>query len=201
MTIERKRWAQRAQALRLEQLAAIRSRAEQWRNGLVGLTALLGVAAVVKGPEVAADLSADARSTVVNLMTGAFAALVTGSLLAMFAAFGVPGRKQLMTGEALQVWEEREAAKARAAVLAGALVFLGGLVLVGLATRHAALSPGKPDNVISVKARGDVICGSLVSGTDRLRIKRRTEVGSPVVTNVPFAQISELALVEDCPRP
>ncbi len=108
-----------------------------------------------------------------------------------------------MTGEALQEGEERQAAKARSALLAGAFVFLasGGLVLIGLATRHTALNQEQSEDLISVGVGEEVVCGTLVSGVGELESKTTTDAGSLVTIGVPFAEVSELTLVAECPGP
>ena len=47
MSVERLRWAEKAQELRFTQLDMVRRQAESWRTGLTGITALLGAVLIV----------------------------------------------------------------------------------------------------------------------------------------------------------
>jgi hypothetical protein len=80
----------RAQKADLDQLDRFRKSAENWRNGLTGLTALLGVATAIRGPELAAELSTDTRKWVVLIQLAGLFFLLLGALFAMNAAYGMP---------------------------------------------------------------------------------------------------------------
>jgi hypothetical protein len=49
MSLDPKRWAQKAQELKFTQLDSARRQAEGWRTGLGGLTTLLSAALIIKG--------------------------------------------------------------------------------------------------------------------------------------------------------
>lgn len=139
-TLARKRWAQRAQQAEFEQLDAVRARAEQWRNGLAGLTALLTTVTIIQGPETIAKLSKGIRNDVVNELTSAFLLLLLGSFLAMLAAFGWPSKEMLLTGERLARWEREQTRRARRILRVAAACLLLGVLLVGFATRSVLLA-------------------------------------------------------------
>jgi hypothetical protein len=92
------RWAEIAEAMKFDQLARVRGLAEQWRTGLIALTALVGVASLVRGPQTAKELPAGARTGVGVLLVVAFLLLLAGSVLSMLAAYGpLAGLPQMMS--------------------------------------------------------------------------------------------------------
>lgn len=199
MSLDRKRWAQRAHDLQLDQLSAVRARAEQWRNGLVGLTALLAVVTIVDGPDSADKLPPDVLDNAVALLSSAFSLLVVGTLLTMFAAFGVPGRKQLLTGESLEQWERTQAGQARAALIIGATVFVVGLVLVGSATRVVVLNSGPATKLLQVHTDRTSVCGRLVASSDNALTIDLGSAGATSTTVIAFSDVVELQVPEVCP--
>lgn len=196
VSLDRKRWAQRAHELQFSQLAAIQARAEQWRNGLVSLTALFAVVTIVKGPDTASKLSREVLHDVVSISSWAFSLLVVGALLTMFAAYGVPGRRQLLTGEALEQWERAQAGRARLAMLGGAIFSVTGLLLVGIATRDVILDSGRNSPLVEVHLPGnETTCGRLIgSSNESLTI----EIEPTSTTVVPLKTVTRLRVPDRC---
>lgn len=198
--LARKRWAQRALALEFEQLDVIRARAEQWRNGLAGLTALLATVTIIKGPDTTAKLSESTRTAVVNQLTWGFLLLLVGSLLAMLAAFGWPSGAMLLTGERLASWENAEASRARCILRLAAVCSVVGILLVGLATRAVLLERSEPSQRVLVDRGETVVCGEFTSADDGvLTLLIEDRLGDKVPTVVPFDAVSALRIVEECP--
>lgn len=201
--IARKRWAQRAQQLEFDELDAVRARAERWRNGLIGLTALLATVTIVKGPDTASALSDGARTEVVDQLTWAFVLLVFGSLAAMRAAFGWPAREMLLTGERLSKWEALEARRARWWLRLAAASMIVGVLLTGASTRRVLLDEKESEHLVLVDVgESKPLCGKLQrSAASELSLKVRDAFGDEVGRRIPHAQISRLRPVGTCPEP
>lgn len=197
----RKMWALRAQQLPLEQLASVRARAEQWRNGLTGLTALLAAVTIVKGPSTTEKLPAAVRDAVVDQLTWAFIALLAGSLAAMIAAFGWPASEMLVTGETLASWEAREARRARLTLKLAALCLVIGVALTGWATRNVMLSPEEAAAILAVEqSDGTIVCGAFGAGNrDSLEIESTDALGDKATATVDYADITRIREVAECP--
>jgi hypothetical protein len=202
-TLPRKRWAQRAQELEFEQLDGVRARAEQWRNGLTGLTALLATVTIIKGPDTAANLSDATRTDVVNQLTWAFLLLLLGSLLAMLAAFGWPSGEMLLTGERLAAWERDETRRARRIFRAAALCLVVGVLLVGVSTRSVLLEEPKREHHVVVDTGGSrLVCGVLQRGDGGvLTLTVADPLGDQIERTIRFRDIVRLRTVEECPSP
>ncbi|MFI8092605.1 hypothetical protein ACIF9R_30495 [Streptomyces sp. NPDC086080] len=164
MSVERKRWAQRAQELRLQQLPAAREQAEAWRAGLAGMTTLLGVVLVVKGRETVSDLAPWTRVTVAVLLVTALGILVSATVLAVRAAAGTPGAEILLTGEGLREWTRTEVRVVGRRIRCAALLTLAALSLLVTALAFTWFGPmpepAKP--TVRVVTRSESMCGELV---------------------------------------
>jgi len=80
--------AERIRRLQETELERVRERAARWRDGLVGITALISGVLVVRGPESVSGLAAWARWSVGVAMLVAIAAAVAAGVNAIAAAFG-----------------------------------------------------------------------------------------------------------------
>ncbi|MER7486595.1 hypothetical protein ABTY20_12000 [Streptomyces sp. NPDC126497] len=164
MSIERKRWAQRAQELRLQQLPAARAQAEAWRTGLAGMTTLLGVVLVVKGRETVGELAPWTRVTVAVLLVAALTGLVAATVLAVRAAAGTPGEEILLTGEGLREWTRTEVGDVGRRIRWAALLTSAALALLvtalGFTWFGPVPEPAKP--TVRVVTRSGSLCGELV---------------------------------------
>lgn len=200
MNITDKRWAQLAERLKLEQLDGARRQAESWRTGLGGLTTLLAAVTIVKGPDTIGNLSGGWRITVVVLLGSAFAALTTGTLLAVRAASGRP-EDIFLTGPNLKAWTRREVRAIRRAIRGAATLLVVGLVLVAVAVGTTWLllprDSGAPGTVQVVTVDAHV-CGELVS-VDRTSVTLDLDPGPktrPLM--VPLDRLVSMAPVASC---
>lgn len=197
MSIERKRWAQRAQELRLEQLSTARKQAEAWRAGLAGMTALLGVVLVVKGRETVGDLVPWTRVTVAVLLVTTFGGLVAATVFAVRAAAGTPGEEILLTGEGLREWTRKEVRAIARRIWCAALLTLAALSLLvtalGFTWFGPASDPAKP--MVRVVTRGESMCGELVgtAGDDVV-------VKGEILRKTPIKWIVSIEPVKSCSR-
>lgn len=141
MSIDRWRWAQKAHELRFTQLDMARRQAETWRNGLTGVTALLGAALVVRSSRDVVALAVPYRLVVLTLACAALAAMVTATLLAIRAASGVPGDECLLTGEDLERWTQREVIRVQRAIRTAGALSVAGLCALIAATGTIWLAP------------------------------------------------------------
>jgi hypothetical protein len=159
-----KRWAQRANAIQFGELAAIRATAEQWRNGLAGLTALLSAGTLLASPTLASHLDPGPQLAVGLLAVAGLLALLYGTWRAMDAAFGVPAKEQYITGEWLQEWEHQQADQAVNALTVARWAFLAGLLLTiaAAATAYGFASPST-STLARVQTRTGTWCGQLSS--------------------------------------
>jgi hypothetical protein len=130
----------------------------------------------------------------------AFLLLVTGSLLAMRAAFGVPSTIWL-TGENLARWEADEARRAQSALTAAKIVFVVGVACVAIATGITWIN-NKPSAAASLAVRTaakDPICGELVDGNGtRLRITVKDAAGKRT-EEIQLTDVKQLTIVKSCP--
>ncbi|MFE7633431.1 MULTISPECIES: hypothetical protein [unclassified Kitasatospora] len=192
-----RRWAELARELEFTRLPELRRQAEGWRTGLTGLTALLTVLALLKGRDNLADLPEWARLTATGLLVGAFALLVTGSLLAMRAAHGAPEEEILLGGQALRRWTEREASRVTTALArASACCVLGLMLIVAAVAVTWTATQTKPANLVRVTTPSGEMCGELVSADQRqLLIRPTTTSGS---ATVPMGSLLGMHPVASC---
>jgi hypothetical protein len=139
--LTRKRFAQRGQQLQLEQLDAVRRQAEGWRNGLGGLTGLVGVVFVIKGRGSVAGLPESWRITVVALLVGAFGLLLAGTLLAIRACHGGPGTRGWLTADALMSATLDEVERTQRALVRARLLSVVGVCAIVAAVAVSWLGP------------------------------------------------------------
>lgn len=201
MSLQMKRYAEKITRLQMEQLEGFRHRAEQWRNGLGAVTALVFTATIVKNPQDIAALSDGARTLVTSFVGVGMAALVTGSLLGMSAAFGAPGHHMILTPESLMEWESREISRGNKAIRRAQAALIFGLVCLAVAT-GLAWNDQEQSSLIAVDVGGDEpLCGPLMpSGDDGLTIVIEDKSGVQTVV-LPWPTILRLAQTAVCEAP
>jgi hypothetical protein len=161
-------WAIRASNAPLEELAAIRASAEQWRNGLAGLTALLAAGSLIASPSLTDRIPPGWRLLVGLLALAGLLTLLYGTWCAMNGAFGVPGDKIMMTSEGLRNWEHREATAALTAITRARSSFLTGMLFIIAATAAAFIVvPSSNVNIVQVDSRIGMFCGQLEASRPR----------------------------------
>jgi hypothetical protein len=188
-------WDKRAQRLEFDQLADLRRAAEQWRNGLAGLTGLLAAAALLRTPASFTNLTEQGKWITLPLLGLGFAALVTGSLCAMRAAFGQPGRI-INAGEDLKRWTIAEGRISRRRLRAARVVtpFAIGLLGVATAVTWIDTKPMAPKSRLVVLLRdGSRICGKPQESGGGDMVLRLDTKGQETI-NLAFAQVASLQL-------
>ncbi|TGN76379.1 hypothetical protein E5083_14350 [Streptomyces bauhiniae] len=185
-----RRWAELARELEFSQLDVLRKQAEGWRNGLLGLTALVTVVTALKGRDDLSALEAPWRTVAVWLLVGAFLLLLAGSLFAVRASFGRPGERVRLGGQALREWTLKEIGRVRRAVYVSAVALALGVALVVGALFVSWTRTEEPAaDLVKVTTPAGPLCGELVSyqrdkvtlirttgGTERQVVVRGAEV-------------------------
>lgn len=196
MSADRWFWAQKAQQLKFTQLESARAQAETWRTGLTGITALLGVALVVKGRDDVTALAWRYQLAVLALFALALGALVLAALTAVRAASGEPGDACLLTGEDLQAWTTQEVRRVHRAVAAARRLTVGGLCAVAVGVSVAWLAPAEREQgpLVRVDSPAGQVCGRLMQLGDGLL--RVGEAGSFHV--IPLTSVIRVDVVETC---
>ncbi|MGW1713900.1 hypothetical protein [Streptomyces sp. NPDC002156] len=163
-----RRWTELGRELEFSQLDVLRKQAEGWRNGLIGLTALITILAVLKGRDDLSKLPSPWQTVAFSLLGTAFLLLVVGSLLAVRASFGKPGEQTFLYGRSLRAWTMKEIGRARRAIYLSAAAFTLGMALVAAALGVSWTHTEDPaaDLVKVTTATGD-FCGQLVSYTPK----------------------------------
>jgi len=162
---DNKRWAQRAQEVQFSELSSVRAAAEQWRNGLAALTALLSAAALITSPSLGTTVAGGWRVLVGLLAVGGLLILIFATWRAMLAAFGVPGAAMPMTGERLKAWEHAQASAAVGLLDQARLAFLSGVLLIVAASGVAFWAqPTAAGPWVVVTTPTGAQCGLLGSG-------------------------------------
>lgn len=163
-----RRWTELGRELEFGQLDVLRKQAEGWRNGLIGLTALITILAVLKGRDDLSKLPSPWQTVAFSLLGTAFLLLVVGSLLAVRASFGKPGEQTFLYGRSLRAWTMKEIGRARRAIYLSAAAFTLGMALVAAALGVSWTHTEDPaaDLVKVTTATGD-FCGQLVSYTPK----------------------------------
>lgn len=198
MSVDRKRWAQRAQELRFTQLETARRQAEGWRTGLAGMTALFGAVLVVKGRDNVAGLTPAFRWLVVLTLGAALGLLVRATLLAVRACWGEPGEECLLSGEDLRAWTAREVIEITHAIRRAARLAVASVVALAFAVACTWLGPsGQSDRPLFLVEHDAVqTCGALISSDHgRLRLATDGPQGDVVI---PLAAVVSMELVQTC---
>jgi hypothetical protein len=193
--LDSKRWAQRAAAAPFGELAAVRATAEQWRNGLAGLTALLSAGSLIASPTLADHLGTGPHLAVAALAIAGLLTLLFGTWRAMDAAFGIPGADDYLTGERLRAWEHEQANAAVTALTTARQAFLAGLLLTIAAAATAFWFAPANGTLTRVQTVTGTFCGQL--GTPGGRTISITGTDGTVHT-IPLAQIRSFQQPASC---
>lgn len=157
-------WTDRARQLQHGQLEAVRQQAESWRNGLAGVTALVGAVLVVKGKDDFTRLSMPWAFLVPVLLSLALLTLLVATSAALHAAAGTPGDEFLMNGEELRAWTETEVENAQRAIRLAQLLTAAGVVLITGSALLTWFAPARLPNtpLVRVGVAGQEYCGRLL---------------------------------------
>lgn len=198
MSLDRKRWAQRAQELKFTQLDAARKQAEGWRTGLAGLTTLLGAVLIVKGRDTITTLTPGFRWGVVLLLGTGLALLVAATLLAVRATSGRPGQDILLSGESLRSWTQAEVKRIAVVIRWAAWLATIAVGCLAVAIGGTWLGPeAKPDSpLMDVRHSGGHACGEL-TGADRGNLTIADKAAHRPVT-IPLATVITMRPVGSC---
>ena len=189
-------WALRASNAPFEELAATRSNAEQWRNGLAGLTALLSAGSLIASPGLADHVLSPWRWLVGLLALAGLLSLLYGTWRAMNASFGVAGKKIVMTGENLRNWERAETKAAVKDLNNARRSFGAGLLLIIAAAAAAFIAtPADDGSTVQVASYLGTFCGQLVSSPPGTIAIHATDGR---MFTVPADQITRLMPVSNC---
>lgn len=197
----RRRWAEKAEELNFTQLDHLRALAERWRNGLAGLTALLAAVSVIKGRENLAEMTPAGRGWTVTLLMVSFFALLSGTVIAMRASFGLPGAPIWLTGPEVEKAENEEAPRIRSAIDNAIILSVLGVTLAAGATLITWLNkPASPVGYVIVDTGGeDPVCGELQSSdASGLTVKSTNGVEQETEVAVPYDDIEALGLKKEC---
>lgn len=157
-------WALRASNAPFEELAATRTNAEQWRNGLAGLTALLSAGSLIASPGVADHVLSTWRWLVGLLALAGLLSLLYGTWRAMNASFGLPGKEIVMTGENLRIWEHDQTSAAIEELAIARRSFAAGILLITAAAAAAFIAtPAGDEPTVQVDSRTGTFCGQIVT--------------------------------------
>ncbi|MEV0269519.1 hypothetical protein AB0H43_12120 [Hamadaea sp. NPDC050747] len=170
-----------------DDVAAGRRQAEAWRNGVAGVTALLGAAVIVRGRDDVTDLVWWLQWWIALLLVVAFVALIRAVFLAARAAGGEPGdRAGLGLGSARR-WT------------------VAGLSLIVMALLVGWLSPVAETTrpLMKVDHEGGTDCGPVSFEHDGYVVVTAPYVVSPgsVVAAenwIPLGQVRRLVEVPSC---
>ncbi|MEV7191935.1 hypothetical protein AB0N81_08995 [Streptomyces sp. NPDC093510] len=213
--LAKKRFAQLGQQLQIDQLAAVRRQAEGWRNGLAGLTGLVGAVFVLKGRESVAGMPDLWRWTTAGLLVAAFGLLLSGALKAVRAAHGQLGQRTWLSGDRLfaavldEVEETQDAlASARRRSVVGLCAIVAALAVSWVvpvdADKGGKAAEGRPAETHRVRvttAKGTV-CGELVVSDARGVAVRVADgggrKGKPVRRTVPADEVRSVVPARRC---
>jgi hypothetical protein len=136
-------WATHIKEISAAPLARIRDTANQWRNGVTGLTAVLTAAALLRGPSDASKLHPLAKWLTLLFAAAGLASLLYGSYKALQASIGVGGYDhRLLSTHALRRYERRRAREAIGQIRLTQAFTLLGVLLVAIAGGVGFANPG-----------------------------------------------------------
>ncbi|MFE9249372.1 hypothetical protein [Streptomyces sp. NPDC007088] len=166
-------WERLYRELEFTTLPELRRQAEGWRNGLGGLTALVGLLAVLKGRDDLAKLPEALQWATLGMTGGAFLLLVLGSVLAIQAAHGTPDTSGVAGGTDLHRWTEKETRTARGRLRGAARCCLAGVLLVFAAVVVGWVGSESPDtHLVRVSTDTGERCGEFLgAGARGLRLE------------------------------
>jgi hypothetical protein len=166
-----RKWQAQADALELNALTTVRDAAQKWAGTLGALTGLLGLVALVKGPEDLTGLAPwpspfppiSGTVAVAVVLGVALACAFVATYLAALAAQGIP-HETYLDGTILRRESPRQAAKAaryllysRVLVIPATLLLVVGAGLTWLGPRVPAPGP----ILLVVQRSGAILCGPM----------------------------------------
>ncbi len=184
------------QELRRTELTRVRTAAENWRNGLAALLALITTVSVVKGRAAIDQLPFRAQVAVGVALLAAVICAAAGAYLAMRAAYGMPTIQQLSgSTEELVDFERASAVKAMGELRWAVRLTFATLALLVTAIGVTWYVPPSPPAMVQIVTRdGASVCGTLqhASATDI-----SVEHGGQV-SGVPTSALGMLRVVRGC---
>lgn len=193
------RWARLARELPFAELDAVRRQAEQWRNAIGGLTALLGFAALVRGRTDLTTMPPGWRIATATALAVAFLTLLAGSTLAAYTSFGRPGVVVRTNGASFRQWSVARARQIGRLVPI-AVGFAGlGVVLTAVAVGLTWFAPtADAGGRYTVRSASGEACGELI-GVENGRLVLLVELGGRTVPwSAPLPEVSHLKRVVTC---
>ncbi|WP_430501280.1 hypothetical protein ACQRWP_06750 [Micromonospora trifolii] len=193
------RWARLARELPFAELDAVRRQAEQWRNAIGGLTALLGFAALVRGRNDLTTIPPGWRIATATVLAAAFFMLLGGFALAAYASFGRPGVVVRANGASFRRWSADRARQIGRLVPVAVLCAALGVVLTAVAVGLTWFAPAnEPDRRYAVRSASGEACGDLV-GVENGRLVLLIELGGRKVPwSSPLPDVSRMDRVVNC---
>ncbi len=179
------------------ELADVRSAAGKWQTALGGLAGGISVFSIVKGRQDLTGLGPPWPIVAGSLLAVALALSVVGALLAMRAAFGLPGLRDV--GKLRQLVHKHRQAVLAQRLLRGAVIltivslfaFAGCIGVIWYAPRD------KGPQLRVVPVAGDHFCGSVI-GVVSGQLIVRTSDGTRTIS---LGSVAALTPVDVCPAP
>jgi len=186
-------------ALVATQLADARKSAENWRNGLIAMLALVTGFSVIKGPSDVSGLDAPFAQAVGALLLVAFVAALYGSWTSLDAAYGTPKvvargevEKLGITGYRLNLASDAadKLGRAKAAMLLSSLFLAAALGTTWYGPRSAA-------PVLRVeRSSAPPVCGKFVSSSGAAFDLQPPNAG---IVRIPLKDVKKLSVGAACP--
>ncbi|MBV9870975.1 MAG: hypothetical protein JO214_10180 [Frankiaceae bacterium] len=136
----------------------------------------------------------------IGLLTS-FIALLSGSLLAMRAAFGWPPKAQLLTGQVLTAHDRNEVNRARCSITWARRLLVAGLITNVVAVGALFTNPAKPGSVVvRVKlTNSHTTCGGLLDlSATEISVVMVSELGKRTTVLYPMSDVAGLHVVGSC---
>lgn len=191
------------QKLTADSLPTVRESAGKWRDGLAALITLVTAGLVVSGPEKASDMPTGWQWGVAAGLVVGMLLVLTGLLLILGVAAGTPKTItvkdfQELGGDRVAIDALQATAGAQRLKIARRLA-VPGIVLVLLAVGAWLVSPTKPASSLQVTTVDVIYCGQLSSGDGGVLTLQLKGESQP--TNVRYADVQNVAIVDSCPAP
>jgi hypothetical protein len=193
------RWARMARELPFAELDAVRRQAEQWRNAIGGLTALLGFAALLRGRNDLTTVPPGWRIATASVLAAAFLVLLVSFALAAYASFGRPGVVVRASGASFRRWSTARARQIGRLVPVAVLLAGLGIVLTAVAVGLTWFAPAaEPDRRYAVRSASGDACGDLVGVADGRLVLMVKLGGRTVPWSAPLADVRAMDRVVSC---